>query len=43
MCDSRGGMCEERTERSKSLREQLIAQLTDDVVDRFLTDRGTGD
>lgn len=35
----RFGTAEERTERARELRELLVARLTDDVVDRFLTDR----
>jgi len=35
----RFGTAEDRVTRAKQLREQLVARLTDDVVDRFLTDR----
>ncbi|MFC0435843.1 cupin domain-containing protein [Kutzneria buriramensis] len=35
----RFGTAEDRATRAKQLREQLVARLTDDVVDRFLTDR----
>jgi len=35
----RFGAAEDRAERAQALREKLVARLTDDVVDRFLTDR----
>jgi ribosomal protein L16 Arg81 hydroxylase len=35
----RFGAAEDRAARAKQLREQLVARLTDDVVDRFLADR----
>jgi hypothetical protein len=35
----RFGTAEDRVTRAKQLREQLVARLTDDVVDRFLADR----
>jgi ribosomal protein L16 Arg81 hydroxylase len=35
----RFGTAEDRVARAKALRERLVARLTDDVVERFLTDR----
>ena len=35
----RFGAAEDRLERARTLREKLVARLTDDVVDRFLADR----